>query len=343
MNRKNRWILRRAASRSIMEDFFKKEVVPKYYPKAELISFQLKDQSSYQFKKAVRYTLELLYPNGKKEEKIVRGNVPSRHQTWEITVSDQALNYLYRHGFDQGKYQVTRPLGHYPSRRLQLYEEYPGEILSDRIKKGKGNLKKDIRLASNWTAEFHNLKAKLGRVKTLKAIREDMGHFIKNYSKHSLKIQADGKKILEHFYEAIQKQCNPKKSFLIHGDLNANNIVINKNQVGVIDFGNAWRFDPLCEIANYLVQLELITWRGEASSRLVNNLNSLFLKTYLKKTKQNHNQLAQRRIDLWKVWWMMQITAFACSIFVDTKKNRADLDKTIIKHTIPKSKAVFNL
>jgi len=187
------------------------------------------------------------------------------------------------------------------------------------------------------------LKAKIGRVKTLKAIREDMSHFIKNYGRHSLKVQADGKKILEHFYAAVQKQYHPKKSGLIHGDLNANNIVINKNQVGVIDFGNAWRFDPLCEIANYLVQLELISWRSEVSPRLVDKLNAIFLKNYLQKTKQNNNRLAEKRIDLWKVWWMMQITAFACSIFIDSKKNRADLNRTIVRHTIPRSKSLLNL
>lgn len=342
MNRKNRLILQRAASRRIMQDFFKKEVVPKYYPKSKLVSFQLKDQSSYQFKKAVRYTLGLQYPNGKTEEKIVRGNVPSRHQVWEITVSDQALNYLYQHGFNKGKYQVTRPLGHYNSRRLQLYEEYPGEILSDRIKRGAKNVEKDVLAASNWLAEFHNLKAKIGRPKTLKRIEEEMGYFIKNYLKYSQDLQNEGKQILGLFLKQFKKHYRPKKYHLIHGDLNSNNIVINGNQIGVIDFGNAWRFDPFCEIANYLVQQELISWRKEVSPALVKKINPLFLKNYLKKTGHN-TKSAQEQVDLWKVWWMMQITAFSCSIFVDSPKNRQALKKSVIDQTIPRVKAIFKL
>lgn len=342
MDRKNRLILRRAVSRKIMEDFFKKEVLPHYYPKATLVSFKLKDQSSYQFKKAARYTLGLLYSNGKKVEKIVRGNVPSRHQPWEIKVADQVQDFLFQHGFSNGKYQVARPLGFYPNRRLQLYEEYPGEILSERIKKGRGELKKDVLLASEWTAKFHNLKARLGQPKTLERIKKEIGYFVRNYKNHSLKLQKEGKKILELFYQSYQKQYNAKKQQLIHGDLNANNIVINKNKVGVIDFGNAWRFDPFCEIANYLVQLELVGWRGEASAPLINKLNSLFLKNYLKKTNQQNNPTL-KQIDLWKVWWLMQITSFACSIFINSKKNRADLERTIIRHTIPQARRIVGL
>lgn len=341
MRKKDRRILRHAVSRRIMENFFK-EKLPYFYPKANLLSFSLKDQSPYKFKKSVRYTLKLSYPSGKKEERIIRANVPSVHQAWEIKVSNQALEYLYHHGFDRGKYQVTRPLGQYPERRMQLYEEYPGKIFTNLILKGKGDLKKSTLLASNWVAKFHNLKAKIGRPKTFQRIKEEIGYFNKDYQRYSQECYRDGRKILAVFFKKFKKSYRPKKHHLIHGDLNSNNIVINNSQVGVIDFGNAWRFNPLCDVANYFVQLELLAWQGKVPLKLIQRLNSDFLKNYLRKTKQD-NKKSIEQINLWKVWWMMQITAFCVSILVDTKKNREALERTIIRHTIPQAKKIFKL
>ncbi|MFA6272501.1 MAG: phosphotransferase [Patescibacteria group bacterium] len=342
MKKADRSILRHAVSIRIMEKFFKETIIPKFYRGAKLVGFELKDQSPYKFKKSVRYTLKLEYPNGRMEKRIIRANVPSAHQAWEIKNSDQAMQAIYSRGFDSGKYQITRPLGNYPKWRMLVYEEYPGKIFTDLILDGKPGLEKQALLASNWVAKFHNLKIKAGRTKTLKRVQEEVGYFVTDYKKFSPELEAEGKLILETFLKRYKKYYRPDRHCLIHGDLNSNNIVFNGDNVGVIDFGNAWEFDPFCDIANYFVQMELLGWQKRASLKTIHKLHDIFLKNYLKKTNQN-TKAAKEQIDLWKVWWVMQITAFCVSILVDTKKNRAAVQRTIIDHTFPEAKRLLNL
>ncbi|MBU2229569.1 aminoglycoside phosphotransferase family protein, partial [Patescibacteria group bacterium] len=299
-------------------------------------------QSPYKFKKSVRYTLKLKYPDSKIETKVIRANVPSAHQDWEIKNSDQAMKAIYDHGFDKGRYQITRPLGHYPEWRMLVYEEYPGEIFTDLLLAGKQRLEKKTLLASNWVAQFHNLKMKTGRTKTLKRIKEEVGYFVNDYKKFSPELQAEGKLILETFLKRYKKYYRPNQHHLIHGDLNSNNIIFNGNNVGVIDFGNAWRFDRFCDVANYFVQMELLGWQKRAPLKTIHKLHKIFLDNYLKKTNQN-TKAAREQIDLWKVWWVMQITAFCVSILIDTKNNREAVQRTIIDHTFPEAKRLLKL
>lgn len=342
MNKEDRSILRHAVSIRIMEEFFKETIIPKFYRGAKLVHLELKDQSPYKFKKSVRYTLTLQYSDGKTEKRIIRANVPSAHQAWEIKNSDQAMKAIYGRGFDQGKYQITRPLGHYPKWRMLVYEEYPGTIFTELILTGKRGLEKQALLASDWVAKFHNLNIKAGRTKTLKRVRDEIGYFINDYKKFSPELEAEGKLILETFFKRYKKYYRPERHCLIHGDLNSNNIVFNGEDVGVIDFGNAWKFDPLCDVANYFVQMELLGWQKKASLKTIHKLHSVFLKNYLKKTNQN-TKAAIEQIDLWKVWWVMQITAFCVSILVDTKRNREAVQRTIIDHTFPEAKRLLKI
>lgn len=342
MKKEDRRILRHAISIRIMERFFRETIIPKFYKGAELIDLKLKDQSAYKFKKAVKYTLKLKYPNGKAETRIIRANVPSAHQAWEIKNSDQAMKAIYNHGFDKGKYQITRPLGHYPKWRMLVYEEYPGNIFTDLLLNSRKNLEREVLLASNWVAKFHNLKIKTGRTKTLGRIKDEVGYFVEDYKKFSPELQAEGKQILETFLKRYKKYYHPKNHHLIHGDLNSNNIVFNDKEVGVIDFGNAWKFDPFCDVGNYFVQMELLGWQNRIPLKIIHKYNRVFLNNYLKKTNQN-TKAARDQINLWKVWWVMQITAFCVSILVDTKHNREAVQRTIIDHTFPEAQKLLKL
>ena len=80
MKKEDRRILRHAISIRVMEKFFKEIIIPKFYTGAKLTNLKLKDQSPYKFKKSVRYTLKLKYPDGKTETRIIRANVPSAPQ-----------------------------------------------------------------------------------------------------------------------------------------------------------------------------------------------------------------------------------------------------------------------
>lgn len=342
MKKEDRRVLRHAISPKIMEGFFEETIIPKFYKGAKLVDLKLKDQSAYKFKKAVRYTLRLKYPNGKTEIRIIRANVPSTHQAWEIKNSDEAMKAIYKNGFDSGKYQITRPLGHYPKWRMLVYEEFPGKIFTDLLLNSKKNLSKEVLLASNWVAQFHNLKIKKGRSKTFGRMKDEVGYFINDYKKFSPELQAEGKIILETFLRRYKKYYRPKNHHLIHGDLNSNNIVFEGNNVGVIDFGNAWKFDPFCDIANYFVQMELLGWQKRIPLKTVQKYNDIFLKNYLKKTKHD-TKAAREQINLWKVWWVMQITAFCVSILVDTKHNREAVKRTIIDHTFIEAKRLLKL
>ncbi|HEB01556.1 MAG TPA: hypothetical protein ENI16_00995, partial [Candidatus Portnoybacteria bacterium] len=138
------------------------------------------------------------------------------------------------------------------------------------------------------------------------------------------------KQILQEILQEKKKIADQSKYILIHGDPGPKNIIVGpEKEIAFIDFGNSWRFDPLSDIGNFLVQIDLIAWRKYASQKYINQLKNIFLKEYFEARGIKRKE-ALKRIHLYQAWWAMQILAY--TVVVGTKRMR------IVKKAIPLAK-----
>lgn len=319
-------------NKEYMEKFFK-EHLKKFFPEASKISsFKIEDHSEFEFKKSLKYELELVLKNNQKTTKVIRGNVPSYKTADEIERANLSLNYLYQQGFDRGTYRVCRPLGFWSDLRLFLYQEYPGTPFWDIItKEESGRVEEYVRGTAGWLAKFHNLGAQIGKIRTLEKEKKEVESFIEDYQNYRPEYYLkEAKQILKTIIEERERNYNPAEYILIHGDVGPKNIIIGeKKEIAFIDFGNSWRFNPFYDVANFLTQLDMLVWRKYNSRQFIDRLKDIFLKEYLKERKIVRPQ-DYKEVGLFQAWWIMQILAY--TINVGTKRMR------IVKKSIPRAK-----
>lgn len=318
-----------------MEKFFEKKL-PIYLPDfKKLISLGIDDRSSVSFKKVIKYSIRYLNKSGNIIKRSIRGNIPSIDTTYEAVNANQILMTLEKSGFNKGKLQTNKPFDYFPKLRMILYQSYPGTILTEFIRKKVPDVNDYIINSAKWLLKFHSYKFLIGRPRTYKREKDEAKYFIMNFKKYYPEIVEKSKYILKKVLE-IKKSIYSevkKNAILIHGDYNPNNILVNdfnKNKLGVIDFGNAWRFDPLSDVANFLIQMELLFWQGIAmDKKFLEKLKRNFLAEYLNGLKGDRKKILYR-ITLYQVWWAIQITSYNVVIWPTYQSK-----KRIVRGLIP--------
>ncbi len=303
-----------AKNKKIMGKFFNR-IIKEKFPKGSILKeLRVTDVGGMTFKKALKYDLAIETPRGKIIKKVIRGNVPSKDTWRESMVADKTKKILFQHNFASGPFQVPIPLGYYKSLNLVLYEDYPGIPLTNYIVKNRGNVKYMVKQSALWLARLHNMKIKKGIKKKLPEIKNEINYFIDDYKNNFPDVYAIGATILEQIFPLFKNEVfNRKNTFILtHGDPNPNNVIINKDKVAIIDWGRSYAYDPLSDVANYLAQLNMLTWFFSANSRVIRNARKIFLDNYLKATGQKLKKI-QRRLMIHELWWIMQIIAYIVS------------------------------
>jgi thiamine kinase-like enzyme len=274
-----------AADHGFMENFFRKNI-QKYFPGAKLISLNLEIKRSF-FRKNFLFTYILNFKkNFKKNQKTIKGkSVIETNNPFDCSKRAYSISkYLWSHNF---KNLIPRPLGYLPSLHLFLYEEIPGESLENLIsqKKTRNILRYASRIAK-LLKKIHHIKFKIGQIKDYDfEKKQDQHHLalIKNFNPKNYK---KFKKFLRSV-EVIRTQkqklfLDPKKFCFTHGDFHPGNVLIDGKTIKFIDFGSAGLAEPLTDVANFVLQTELMLRYHLHPFRLslVKKIRSAFLKGY---------------------------------------------------------------
>lgn len=293
-----------------MEDFFQKEL-PKYFPDfKKLVSLKIKDNSSAEFKKAIEYSLIYKKNNGQVSPIIIRGNIPSLDTTYEAEIANDILQALSKKGFSEGKFQTNKPLDYYPELRILLYQDFPGETLTDFITNKKNDIEMIVAKSAEWLLKFHQLKLKIGKVKTFEREAQEAEWFQMNYHLLNNGLASSCESIMAKILKLKKSFANvvEKEAVTIHGDYHPDNILIDGDKIGVIDFGGAWQFDPLSDIGKFLVQLEICFIDNIITDKnLLQKLQDVFIKKYF---QSNMIDETYNKIILYETWWVMQILSY---------------------------------
>lgn len=307
-------------SEKFMRRFFAR-IIREFFPSGtRLKKVKIIDLSRQAFKKTLKYRLALLTPSGKTDTRIIRGNVPSRDTHEEIKIAHLSQKILYRRGFAFTPFQVPLSLGYYPPINLVLYEDYPGLPFTQYMEKRPKDLIYLTKQAALWLARLHELKIKEGKTRTPSLIKNEVGYFKDDYKNNYPGIYAVGATILENLWPLFEKHVfNHRDQFcLIHGDFNPNNIIINKNSIGVIDWGRSCFFDPISDLGNLIAQMNLIHWRRKLNYITATRVKKTFIDTYLEARHLKFKEIKTRFL-LHELWWIMQIMAYSVSILTGPK------------------------
>lgn len=302
---------------SYMFRYFARRVA-RWYPGERLMGCAVKDYSRVEYKKSVLYTLTTLR-NASARERVIRGNVPSLDTSSETRVAFRTIRLLWQR-VPRLRPSLTRPLTFDERLRIFLYESVPGAPLMTFLKQRTPDAPRFLGDAARWLATLHNAHLRAGRRRSLTHERREAGYFRMNYAGFLRPSLALTEPILKTFFRHRQRitPSIQKHARLIHGDFNPNNIIVDREQgrLAVIDFGNSWRYDPLSDLANTVVQLGYV-------DRLPENdrdaLQETMVTAYRRRRPFRGDDGA--RYALFLLWWSLQTLAFTMTLPLTTRRN----------------------
>lgn len=301
-----------------MQRYFTK-ALPRQYPGWNIVDVHIRSLGSTPFKMSLRYDL-VLRKSGAERIIVLMGNVPSLDTTKEIGVAYQALSALWRRS--SPAVTIPHPLIRDNRLRALFYEAVPGRPLTSLILRQRPQTTLATERAGQWLAALHHLRLPVGRKRTLPREQQEALYFTMNYEKYYPPCVERAKALL-HQYFVRRKKLSPfieRSAVLIHGDFNPNNVIVDEDRgkVSAIDFGNAWRFDPLFDFANAVVQFELLNWQFGVSWPRLRRLLGRFTASYTAGRKLAG--IREKCFSLFLAWWSLQTLSYNLSIHEVTGK-----------------------
>lgn len=310
-----------ALSRLFMSKYFARNL-RRWYPGTSLVGLTIQDTSTTAFKKSIAYTLTLLHSNGRSDTHILRGNIPSIDTTIEARAASAAMKSIWNSGNAAIRFSVPRPFGFDEQLRMLFYESSPGAPLAGRIARRLLTVRSETEKAAEWLACLHRSGIRSGRQRSLHRERKEAWYFGMNYRRYYPACDAATRKFFFLFFKKREQldTAIQRASVLIHGDYNPNNILVDRREkrIRVIDFGNAWRYDPMSDYANALIQIEITGWQHRLRKDYTEALVRTFSRSYEKSNPLRGSMASRKRLFL--AWWSLQTLSYVLSLDFVTKK-----------------------
>lgn len=228
----------------------------------------------------------------------------------------EKLNFLYQHGFDKGKFQVTRPLFFLQEQKGFFYEASEGESLYSFFKEDQTtDIKPILELASGWIKELHALAIDdsfnwphFSVSKMVPAPAKFLPDF---YSyRQSLGLQVTN--IVDQIKQWEDTLSDSFEKKLIYGDYHPENIIIPSLQaktLKMIDFTDIALGDPMTDLGTFLQQVDFMGHRFFSRAK-VNQYKEDFVCSYFKKELTDIPEIYFQRINLYQAWTALRTGVF---------------------------------
>lgn len=224
---------------------------------------------------------------------------------------------LYEHGFDKGKYRVTRPLFFLDEQKAFFYVASPGRSFFNFFTQDvSADLSNSMQLMTAWIKKLHAFDIKVTNFRWPKFDTLDMvpapERFVKNFYESDQKL---GQKIetlindLDKMDKEFRKKIEP---ILVYGDFHPENVIINglgAQEIEMIDFTDLALGDPMMDIGTFIQQFDFMG-HNFVSRQTMNQYKQSFVETYFAKDLKDIDIEYINRINLYQSWAAMRTTVF---------------------------------
>jgi hypothetical protein len=299
-----------------MASFLKKWILPIYKDFTEIKSIKLHAYKDYVWEgEAYHVVVEYRTSFITKEDKVK--TLPifcSAH--WEEPRKNvyDALNYLWKNGFDKGYLTIPHPLMYSDYYRGIFYRGVEGKHLYYFIRALDYERIEDmVPKAAKWFAKLHSLDATKAR-----NFNPDNSRIETVYPGISHILEKIKDKYPEHYecYEGVYNKVNQgEKEFLantdrrwvVHGDAHPENIIkMGAKKIAVIDFTDICLSDYTRDLGAFLQQLEFMINRKIDQPGYAEKIKKLFKDNYFAASKEKLTDEVEERINSYYHWTMMR-------------------------------------
>ena len=223
----------------------------------------------------------------------------------------QALELVYKHGFDQGDVITPQPLWYVDKLMAVFYIAVPGDNLLEHIKNGYLDLS-TIKKIATGLSQLHDIKKPAAlelKKHDFSPVFLDPTNVINRSYNTDTKLAKD---VLAQFdrLKAARKKLIKGDYIFSHGDFHPENVIINRyfnNQLVIIDFSEVCQAPIYYDIASFLQQIKFMTF-SYLSPEEHDQIEYMFLSTYFKQTKID--QYIKDRINLYKAWTALKSAVY---------------------------------
>lgn len=276
-----------------------------------------------------------------KKEIVIKGKEnEDREKEFEL------INYFYNHGFNNGNFQVSRPLEYFKKGNLLIYEGRGISLRDVIVQRSSDEVARYCDLAGGWLAKFHSLPAPhfLSTQETILA----------NFLEVSFKKLTNNTTGID--LDRIKKTSNellfnlPKDDILVHGDFQPEHVLTDDDIILAVDFEKTFRGSSAADLASFLLQLNSVFYYEEIKKypdrQEVKKWQDSFLAGYQKHATQNWQKINQQ-IPVFVEFYRLNILLFFLvrnlvdSQNIEDKKEREDFLAQKNQRAVTRAKEVY--
>jgi hypothetical protein len=192
-----------------------------------------------------------------------------------------------RQGADGLLFELPEPLGAVPELRLELLSDVPGVVLFALV--GSEAFPDLCRRAGQGLRQFHSLPVALDRDWTREAtvgrLAAGGAAFASLLPSRSKRIEALRRRLEERLTSAP-----PAARCLIHHDFHGDNILVDGERLGLLDFEDCTMGDPADDVGANWAQLTWHTLKAPAGTAIAEEGRGEFLQAYLEKASAEETE-----------------------------------------------------
>lgn len=227
----------------------------------------------------------------------------------------QTLVFVKKYGLGRN---VSLPLDYFKPLNIFFYLETPGISFEKLLSQKKLRYHSQfITPIAQWLRRIHSIKKRpyFLPVKTIQQERLERRHWFFLVKKCGPSFYPRFSRVLKALWNFKQKNNNifigPKQFSLVHGDFHWGNIIRNKDQFRVIDFGYAFLGDRLEDVGAFLAQNDsMFRYYSPDFISRAQKIRHTFIKKYFGKKLNNNQQIRLLYFEIQKILQMAAILVF---------------------------------
>jgi hypothetical protein len=249
---------------------------------------------------------------------------------WRSAASrSKVMDEIRRHGFEEGRFRVPKPLGNDPDSLTTIEEGIKGKTLFDRlVEAGPQEARNHLEMAAEWLARLHNLRLHIAPPQEFfsderRRLELYLSAFYRTGHRHTRKAQEIMDRIIE--FETSLYSEKPEKMIQGHGDFHPKNIFIGQDSddpssrfVAAIDFGSSYTMPPAFDVGTFLAQFRNQFYGMQEVHNKVSE--TIFLQKYLNETKQLDDGFL-RQVEVFRARTSLSISYYLIKLKLGESEN----------------------